>query len=269
MRNFFFGFASTTLSLFFGTAGAAPVQETQGVSPPVKLSANVAFATDYRLRGVSQTENDFALQAGFTATHDSGFYFGTWASNLSGWGTFGGANIELDLFGGYSTEIGGTTLDGGVIWYVFPQGVSNTSYGEFYGSLSHALGPIDAKVGANYAFKQSALSLNGAKGDNIYVYGDIGAAIADTPLNVSAHLGFSDGNKGAGPNGWVAAPTGRYLDWKIGVAFAIPASPITLSAAYIDTDISASEAAAFQLVNPGYRYGIGKATGVFTISASF
>ena len=87
---------------------------------PLTFSANVTFASDYRFRGISQTENDFALQGGFDVSHESGFYIGTWASNLSGWGTFGGSNTELDLYGGFATDIGSVAVDTGVIWYVFP-----------------------------------------------------------------------------------------------------------------------------------------------------
>lgn len=251
-----------------GSVSAAAHDEPPATGP-VSFSANVALATDYRFRGISQTENDLALQGGFKASHEYGFYVGTWASNLSGWGTFGGANLELDLFGGYTTDLGPVTIDGGVIWYVFPQGSDNTSYGEFYGSLARAVGPATVTLGANYAFKQSALSLAGAKEDNIYVYAKAGAAIENSPVSLSAQLGYSDGNAGAGPNGWVASPTGTYLDWSAGVSVALPWGPISLSATYYDTDISRSEAAAFQLINPGYRFGIGAATGVFAISAAF
>jgi len=238
------------------------------VESPFTFSGNVTIASDYRFRGISQTENNFALQGGFDVVHKSGFYAGTWASNLAGWGTFGGANTELDLYAGYSTEIGTLAVDGGLIWYVFPAGISNTSYGEIYGSLGQTVSGVDLTVGANYAFPQSALSLNGDNEDNIYVYGDAGFGLGDTPLSLSAHLGYSDGNAGAGPNGWVASPTGTFLDWSIGVSVELP-GPLEASVTYVDTDIGEDEAAAFALINSGYRFGIGRATAVFAISASF
>lgn len=261
-------FATITLAMFVSLASVAAAEEDESGSP-ISFSASVALATDYRFRGISQTENDLALQGGFKAAHESGFYVGTWASNLSGWGTFGGANLELDLYGGYSTDVGSMTVDGGVIWYVFPQGSDNTSYGEFYGSLARPFGPATFTVGANYAFKQSALSLAGEKEDNIYVFAKTSAAIEGSPVTLNASVGYTSGNGGAGPNGWVASPTGHYLDWSASVAVALPWGPISLSATYVDTDISRSEASAFQLINPGYRYGIGAATGVFAITASF
>jgi uncharacterized protein (TIGR02001 family) len=42
-------------------------------------SANVALTSDYVFRGVSQTDEDPAIQGGFDVSHDSGLYIGTWA----------------------------------------------------------------------------------------------------------------------------------------------------------------------------------------------
>lgn len=243
----------------------ALAEEAEG---PFVFSANISFASDYRFRGISQTENNFAIQGGFDVAHESGFYAGTWASNLSGWGTFGGSNTELDFYAGYGTEIDGVAIDAGVIWYIFPAGLSNTSYGELYGSVGKTFGGVDLSVGANYAFSQSALSLNGDNEDNIYLYGDAGFGLGESPFSVSAHFGYSDGNAGAGPNGWVASPTGTFTDWSIGVSYDLP-GPLEASVTYVDTDIGRDEAAEFALVNSGYRFGIGRATAVFAISASF
>ena len=251
------------------SAGTAFAETEEAADSAFTFSANVTIASDYRFRGISQTENNFAIQGGFDLSHESGFYIGTWASNLSGWGTFGGANTELDLYGGYGTEIGNFALDGGVIWYLFPAGLDNTSYGELYASIGTSLAGVDLTVGANYAPPQSALSLDGENEDNIYVYGDAGIGLGSLPVALSAHLGYSDGNAGQGPNGWVASPTGTFLDWSIGLAYALPFAPLEVSVTYVDTDIGREEAAEFALINPGYRFGIGRATAVFAISGSF
>ena len=39
------------------------------------LSANVGMVTDYRFRGISQTDESFAIQGGFDYAHDSGFWW--------------------------------------------------------------------------------------------------------------------------------------------------------------------------------------------------
>ncbi len=51
--------------------------------------------------------------AALTVAHESGFYIGTFASNLAGWGTFGGANMELDGIAGYKHTYGTATVDAG------------------------------------------------------------------------------------------------------------------------------------------------------------
>lgn len=40
-----------------------------------------------------------------TIAYRSGVYVGSWGSNLAGWGTFGGENMELDLIAGYRTKL--------------------------------------------------------------------------------------------------------------------------------------------------------------------
>lgn len=243
--------------------------EEEANTGPLTFSANVTIASDYRFRGISQTENNFALQGGFDLSHESGFYIGTWASNLAGWGTFGGANTELDLYGGYATELNGFALDGGIIWYVFPAGLDNTSYGEFYASIGKSVGGLDLSIGTNYAFSQSALSQDGVNQDNIYVFGDAGFSLGELPISVAAHVGYSDGNSGQGPNGWVASPTGTFVDWSLGLTYALAGTPLEFGVTYVDTDIGEQEAADFALINPGYRFGIGAATAFFSVAASF
>lgn len=213
------------------------------------FSGSAALVSDYRFRGVSQTDKQMAVQAGATLSHESGFYVGTWASNLSGWGTFGGANMELDLVAGYSRSIGsGVTLDAGLTWYMYPGGADTTDFAEPYVKLSGDLGPAKLLVGVAYAPKQKALAnvsntpqSAGQKQDNLYIWADLGSGIPGTPLSAKAHLGYSDGNPGLGPNGTSVAPTGSYFDWLIGLDYAL--GPVTLGVAYVDTDISVAGSA--------------------------
>ena len=46
------------------------------------VSANVAFASDYVWRGMTQTAEEPAISGGFDIAGESGLYFGTWASNV-------------------------------------------------------------------------------------------------------------------------------------------------------------------------------------------
>jgi uncharacterized protein (TIGR02001 family) len=228
-----------------------------------------------------------AVQGGITLTHESGFYAGTWGSNLSGWGTFGGSNTELDLFGGYKIElVEGISLDAGLTWFMYPGGADKTDFAELYSKLSTTVGPVSLLGGVAYAPRQQALGrwyFSGAsastgvydrpgdKEDNLYIWGDISSGIPDTPITVKAHLGYSNGNSGLGPNGTSVAPTGKYMDWLVGVDVAVPGTPLTAGVAYVDTDISKSESAYllpnFSSTKNGSSIASGKI--VFSLTAAF
>ncbi|WP_288409358.1 TorF family putative porin [uncultured Sphingomonas sp.] len=231
------------------TAMPAFAQDT-APPEPITISGSATVASDYRFRGVSQTDKNVAVQGGITIAHDSGLYIGTWGSNLAGWGTFGGANLELDLIAGYKKTFGTATVDAGVTWYTYPGGFDETDVVEFYGKLSGTAGPATLTAGVFYAPKQTSLSYatasatpfiagDGRKEDNIYLSGDAAAGVPNTPVTLKAHIGYSDGNPGLGPNGTSMAPTGNYWDWSLGTDFTY--KNLTLGVAYIDTDLSKSD----------------------------
>ena len=223
------------------------------------VSGSVGLVSDYRFRGVSQTDKEMGVQGGITLSHASGFYAGTWGSNLSGWGTFGGSNTELDLFGGYKLALGeGMALDAGLTWYMYPGGADKTDFAELYAKLSGTVGPVNLLGGVAYAPKQEALGrwyFSGAsavtgvfddpgdKEDNLYIWADISSTIPETPITLKGHIGYSEGNSGLGPNGTSVAPTGKYIDWLVGADFAVPSTPLTVGVAYVDTNISKAESA--------------------------
>lgn len=243
--------------LLAATATPAFAQEETDAPKPITVSGSVTLASDYRFRGVSQTDKEVALQGGVTISHESGAYVGFWGSNLAGWGTFLGANMELDVIAGYKFPVAeGATLDVGVTYYMYPGGLDTTDFFEPYVKLSGTAGPVTLTAGVAYAPAQRALgrvypdaaaaaagtpSFPGDKEDNLYVSGDAVFAVPSTPLSLRAHLGYSDGNNGLGPNGTSLAPTGKYLDWALGADLAFHG--LTLGVSYIDTDIGAAESA--------------------------
>ncbi len=294
MLTFFRGTSATFLAasaMAFAVPGLAqstndPVPEAADPADagPLTVSGSIALVSDYRFRGVSQTDEELAVQGGFSVGHASGAYVGAWASNLAGWGTFGGSNTELDLYGGYALPLGDATLDVGVTWYMYPGGADTTDFFEPYVKFSSTYGPVEGLVGVAYAPKQEALGKvfrNGAeaaagipidpgdKEDNLYIWTDLSAGIPDTGLTVKGHLGYSDGNSGLGPNGTSIAPTGTYFDWLLGADYAV--GPLTLGVAYVDTDISRAESAYllpnFQNTKDGSSIASGQV--VFSVSAGF
>ncbi len=285
-----YAFLLSALSMMAAVPAAA---QDEAPAKAVTVSGAVGLVSDYRFRGVSQSDENLAVQGGFTIAHDSGVYIGTWGSNLAGWGTFGGANMELDLIAGFKVPVAGGTLDVGATWYMYPSGFDNTDFIEPYVKLSGTAGPVSLTAGVAYAPKQEALgawsangqvaanvdydagtgySNPGAKGDNLYVWGDASAAIPNTGLTAKAHIGASSGNKGLGPFATSVAPTGAYADWLLGVDYTIPSTPLTVGIAYVDTNITDREAAYLQ---PSFSRGqdgdgsIADAKVVFALTAAF
>ena len=66
------------------------------------ITANVTLASDYYLRGLSQTGHQPALQGGFDADLPHGFSLGTWGSNVH----FAeiASSLELDGYGKYTYD---------------------------------------------------------------------------------------------------------------------------------------------------------------------
>lgn len=268
--------------LILGAAmlAAASPAIAQDTAPPKDFTLNgtITGTSDYRLRGVSQSDTEPAIQGTMTITHKSGLYGGLFASNLAGWGTFGGPDLELDLIGGYKRPLGSGTIDVGLTWYMFPGGAPTTDFGELFARYTHAIGPASVTGGVYYAPPQRALgnytntpqSRIGDTEDNLYVTGDAAVGVPKTPFTLKAHLGYSLGNPGLGPNGTSVAPTGKYFDWAIGTD--ITYKIFTLNVSYLGTDITERNSAYLQ---PNFSRGqdgtgqIGNATVVVSLTASY
>jgi uncharacterized protein (TIGR02001 family) len=83
---------------------AAFAQDEEAAAEYKPFSATLAVTTDYVWRGISQTNEDPAFQAGATYTSKIGVYAGAWTSNVD----FGGGdpNWERDFYIGYNTDFG-------------------------------------------------------------------------------------------------------------------------------------------------------------------
>jgi uncharacterized protein (TIGR02001 family) len=207
-------------------ASAAPAM-AQDDSSDFTLTGSAALVSDYRFRGISQSGKHIAAQAGATLAHSSGFYISFWGSSIDDY-VASNADAELDLIAGYSTTVGGVTLDGGALYYTYTSAIKNvpTDFLELYASAKVAVGPATGKFGVAYAPKSNALSVGNGKEDNLYLYTDWSAAVPETPFGVTAHLGYS-------PN--TTFITGdKYLDWSLGATYTWKAA--TFGIAYVDTD---------------------------------
>ena len=103
-----------------------------------EVAGNVTLASDYRFRGISQLKDSPspAIQGGFDVEFDSGFYVGTWASNVN----FTEGAIEIDYYGGYGGSLSDSVdYDVGLLYYSYPRdgfSEADLNYYEIYGSIA-------------------------------------------------------------------------------------------------------------------------------------
>jgi uncharacterized protein (TIGR02001 family) len=228
MRTFLRNFGS-----LLALSAATPVlAQDSSPTPAVTINGSAMLVSDYRFRGISQTDKRFAVQGSLMATHQSGFYASAWGSSIDDYVAFG-SDQEIDLTAGFKKSFGGTTVDVGVLYYYYPGGGQfgpvDTDFAESFVAVSRTFGPATGKVLAAYAPKQSALAYlpTGEREDNFYLAGDLTATIPDTGFGVSAHLGrsFSRSYLTSGQ---------KYTDWSVGASYTWKA--MTLAVQYVDTD---------------------------------
>ena len=66
-----------------------------------EIAGNVALVTDYRFRGISQSDEDIAIQGGFDAGWDNVIYVGVWGSSVDFDSNDGfDGSLELDYYVG-------------------------------------------------------------------------------------------------------------------------------------------------------------------------
>lgn len=229
MRTFLFSMAA------LGTMLASTPALAQDTAPPSALTINgsATLVSDYRFRGISQSDRNIAVQGGLTLTHESGLYAGLWGSSVDDYVTASGqGHQELDLIAGFRRTIDDTTFDIGAVYYVYPKSklpgdLSSSDFIEPYASVSRTLGPVTAKATVNWAPKQKAMALNqiGPAHSNLYLAGDVSAAIPTTPITLTGHLGHT-----WGPS-WLTIGN-EYTDWSIGATANYKA--LTLGLSYVD-----------------------------------
>lgn len=148
--------------------GLATSASAADIGNGLSVTGGATLVSDYRFRGISQTDKRFAVQGTFSIAHASGLYATVWGSSIDDY-VYNGADQEIDLSAGYRKTFGKTTVDGGVLYYYYPgSGGINSDFFEPYLSVAQAFGPVTAKVTANYAPKQSALSI-GRAGKTIFI----------------------------------------------------------------------------------------------------
>jgi len=194
-------------------AAPAPAPE-----PDWTFTGNVGLYSQYVFRGISQTNEKPAIQGGFDVGHKSGFYVGTWASNIS-WLSDGNpdvsASMEWDFYGGYKLSLPQDfVVDLGVLYYwypgSYPSGYSpkpNTT--ELYAALNWKM------LQAKYSYAVSDTFGFPNSDGSYYVEGNLNWDVVDKvndyfgKVTLIGHVGYQSYKS----NGAYS-----YTDWKAGVS---------------------------------------------------
>jgi uncharacterized protein (TIGR02001 family) len=177
---------------FSGAAIAQAPAPAAAPAPDYTLSANVGLVSDYRFRGIAQTSKKPALQGGLDFSHSSGFYAGTFLSNVKWVKDFNGATkggYEWDLYGGFKKEVfDGLTLDIGLITYRYPGNNSGEAGTPGAGLFSKA-DTNEWYVGAGY--QMFTLKYSRSMGDFLGNLNSSGSDYVDLSAAFDLGSGFS------------------------------------------------------------------------------
>ncbi|HKA43156.1 MAG TPA: TorF family putative porin [Burkholderiales bacterium] len=285
-----------TVAVALGSGLTQAQQPPAAPASPHTLTGNVGFFSQYIFRGLTQTDRKPAVQGGFDYSHASGFYAGTWGSNIS-WlrdnGTYsGGGSLEWDFYGGYKWGFAPDwTLDLGTLYYWYP-GTENTlgnplnvkaDTWEIYGGLSWKW--LSAKY--SYAVSNKVFGTRDADGT---WYLDLSATVPlgdywkdATGFSIIGHWGYQkySGTDPRNPTVTAISPVRfdndtlfSYKDWKLGLSYALP-KDFTIGAYY--TKAYGTNAVGYgtpaQCLRAGvcgvYPHELGKGTGTVYVQKTF
>ena len=215
-----------------------------------EISANVALTSDYRFRGISQSNEDIAIQGGFDYAWDNGIYIGTWGSSVDFDSTsddgFNGS-LELDYYIGWSSDVGeNSAIDVGYLYYDYPgdSSAGEGDYQEIYGSFSWH----DLTVGINYSD-----DYYGETDTFFYYYADYSLGLGEN-FSLDFHVGYNDLEE---DGGFLATSEDAYTDYSVALNTSWLA--VDWSLAYVGTTLDEEDV---------FDTDWGEDTVVFTVSKS-
>jgi uncharacterized protein (TIGR02001 family) len=240
---------AAAISGLFAPAAFAQATPAVEVSP---VTANVSLVSDYRFRGITQTNYQPAIQGGFDYAHESGLYVGNWNSTIN-WISNTTANgikapLEMNFYGGLKKEFlgSGFASDLGVLQYYYNQtggnynaALVNPNTTEIYLAQNYAFGPVSGFGKVNYGLT----NIFGIPNSSGSYYLDLTSNL-DTGfwgISLNGHIGYQyvAGQPGTS-NGVSTAGLGTlsYTDWKLGATKDFGGG-LSLSASYVSTNANA------------------------------
>ena len=217
-------------------------------------SGNVTLITDYKFRGISQSNSDPTVQGGLDVSWDSGFYVGTWAAAVDFEsrallpGSCCDGSLELDYYAGWANSIGDTgfDVDVGYAYYTYPADKnSDANFGELYANSTWN----NLKIGVHYTNEYYLKS-----GETWYTYGEYSMTLP-WEVSLSLHAGYSFLEKNGG---FLSSDTDTYYDYSISASKELWGFDWTLS--YVDADLDEDDL---------FGKDWGDSTAIFSIGRSF
>jgi uncharacterized protein (TIGR02001 family) len=254
--------AAAALAALTVTAPSIGIAQDKKEASPHTFTGNLSFVSEYRYRGISQTNAKPAVQGGFDYGHASGVYVGTWASNVSWLSDQGGGvsnSLEVDVYGGYKGTLGDFGYDVGLLQYIYPgrypAGFVKPDTLEAYvagswkmltlkysHSMSNTFGYADSK-GSNYLDLTGNFELPGG-------------------FTLVAHWGRQ--TISASSTAGRSRADCSYDDWKVGLTKEVMGMTVGLS--YIDTN---AKGGAGQCYRNTFGRDLGKGTALLSVTKTF
>ena len=211
----------------FSAGASAQTAAAPAATPEWALTGNVGLYSQYVFRGLTQTNEEPAVQGGFDLGHKSGFYVGTWASNVSWVADFVPSvsnSMEWDFYGGFKGSLPADFgYDLGVLYYWYPGNYGNAPSGyvkpdttELYAALTWKFVSLKYSYSANNKTFGVADSRGSSYLDLTASY-DVIEKVSDAigKVTVFGHVGHQwyTGNPGGFDNA-----NYEYTDWKVGAS---------------------------------------------------
>lgn len=213
-----------------------------------EFTGGVTLTSDYRFRGISNSDRDAAIQGWVQYDHESGFFANIWSSSIdfNDQATYD-SNVEVDLTAGYNhafSEQTTGTIKALYYWYPdadAPAGFNDYDYFELAASVSHDFGK--ASVSGEIAWSPDFFA---ETGDGVSIKGGVSVPVMDKfafmgPLSVSGNVGYQwiDNNISTPPGlvGFYGTPDYLYYDLGASVEWEI----FVVDVRWIGTDLSKGE----------------------------
>ena len=228
---------SLLTSLAIGAATPA-IADGESRWSSLDISGYLSVTSDYRFRGVSQSDNSAAVQGAIDVNHKSGLFVGIWASNID-FSSFGDddTSIEVDLSLGYArslTELTEVSIKAVYYWYADHDplpGDPEYHYWEFIAGLSRKLGNTTLSLEVAYSpdyFEESGVAWAVIGGLDFPLCKELW--FFDGGVRGSGHFGVQAFDEPANPD---------YTFWDLGVTASI--GNFALDVRYVDNDLDSVE----------------------------